>query len=60
MKLLTTNSNKYPSSYGQPSSDLIIWPLIKSPEKYADASQFTKHLSSMNLEGYTLLQSQKW
>ena len=32
MKLLTLNSNKYPSSYGQTSADLIKWPLLKLPE----------------------------
>ena len=60
MKLLTLNSNKHPSYYDQPSADLIKWPLIKSPEKYSHASQFTKHLLFVTLEGDTLLQIQKW
>ena len=32
IKMLTLNSNKYPSSYYQPSDDLIKWLIIKSPE----------------------------
>ena len=47
MELVTINSNKYPSSYDQPSDDIIKWPLLKSPEKYSHASQFTKHISFM-------------
>ena len=60
MKLSTLNSNKYPSSYDQTSADIIKWPLLKSPEKYSHASQFTKHLSFMTLEGDTLLEIKKW
>ena len=59
MKLLTLNSNKSPSSYYQPSYDLIKLTLPKSPEKYSHASQFTKHLSFMTLEGNNLLQIKK-
>ena len=59
MKLLTLNSNKYPSSYGQPSADIIKWPLLKSPEKHSHASQFTKHILSMTLEGNTPIQIKK-
>ena len=32
MKLSALNSNKSPSSYDQPSDDLIKWPHLKSPE----------------------------
>ena len=39
-----------------PSADIIKWPLLKSSGKYLHASQFNKHLSSMNLECNTLLQ----
>ena len=60
MKISTLNSNKPYSSYDQPSVDLIKWPLLKSLEKSSHASQFTKHISSMTLEGDTLLQIQKW
>ena len=59
MKLLTLNSNKYPSYYDQPSSNIIKLSLLKSPEKYSHASQFTKHLLFMILEGDTLPQIQK-
>ena len=60
MILLTLNSNKYPSSYNKPPDNLVKCPLLESPEKYSHASQLTKYLSSMNLEGDTLLQIQKW
>ena len=60
MKLSALSSNKPSSSYDQPSSDIIKWTLLKSPEKYSHASQFTKHLYLMTLEGETLLQIQKW
>ena len=50
MKLLTLNSNKSPTYYDQPSSDLIKLSLLKSPEKYSHASQFTKHLYFITLE----------
>ena len=43
------NSNKYPSSYNQPSADIIKWSLLKSPDFHSHASQFTKHLSPMTL-----------
>ena len=33
IKLLTLNSNKFTSYYNQPSSDLIKWPLLKTPKK---------------------------
>ena len=59
MNLSAITSNKPSPSSGQPSAGLIKWPLLKSLEKYSHASQFTKHLSSMNLEGDTLLQLQK-
>ena len=60
MKLLTFNSNKYTSYYDQPSADIIKWIPLKSPEKHSHASQFTKHLSFMTLEGSSLLQIQRW
>ena len=56
MKLLTLNSNKYPSYCDQPSSDIIKFTPLKSPGKYSHASQITKYLSFMTLEGDTLLQ----
>ena len=56
----TLNSNKSPSCYNQPSSDIIKWPLFKSSEKYSHASQFTKHLYPMTHEGGTLIWIQKW
>ena len=51
MKVYDLNSNKYLSSYNQPSADLIKCTLLKSPERYSHASQFTKYLSFMTLEG---------
>ena len=60
MKLSTLNSNKSPSFYDQPSADIIKGPLLESPEKYFYISELTKHLSSKNLLGNTLLQIQKW
>ena len=54
------NSNKYPSSYNQPSADINKLPLLKSPNFHSHASQFTKNRSPMTLEGDTLLQLQKW
>ena len=58
-KASSLKPNKYPSSYDQPSADLIKSPLLKSPWFHYHASQFTKHISSMTLEGNTLLQLQK-
>ena len=55
----TLNSNKYPYSYNQPSSDTNKWPLLKSPDVHSHDSQFTKYLSHMTLEGETFLQLQK-
>ena len=37
------------SSYNRPSADINKWPLLKSPGFHSLASQFTKHLSPMNL-----------
>ena len=59
MKLLTLYSNKSPSYYDQPSANIVKLQLLNSPEKYSHASQFTKHISFMTLEGDTLLQIQK-
>ena len=53
------SSNNSPYSYNQPSDDIIKWPLLKSPYFHSHASQFTKNLSFMNLEGDTLIQIQK-
>ena len=53
IKLSALTSNKPPSFYEQPSSDLIQLPLLKSHLKSSHSSQFTKHLSSMILEGET-------
>ena len=59
MKLLTLNSNKYSSSFDQPSANLIKFPLPKLPEQYSHASQFTNSLSFITLEGKTFPQIQK-
>ena len=57
---LSAITSKIPSSsYEQPSDDFTKWTLLKSPYKYLHASQFTKHMSFINLEGDTLLQCQK-
>ena len=56
----TLNTNNFPSSYNQPSDDITKCPLLKSPDFYSRASQFTKNISSMTLEGDTLLQIQIW
>ena len=45
MKIPTITPNKTSSSYEQPSTDIIKWALLKSPEKSSYASQFTKHMS---------------
>ena len=59
-KVSAINSKKSHSSYNQPSADIIKWKLIRSIYFHSHASQSTKHLSYMTLEGYTLLQIQKW
>ena len=51
MKAFSLNSKKSTSSYDQPSADIIKWPLLKSPYFHSHASQFTKHISFMTLEG---------
>ena len=48
--------NKPSSFHEQPSTGITNCSLLKSPEKHSHLSQFTKHLSSMNLEGDTLLE----
>ena len=45
--------------YFKLGADIIKWPLLKSPEKYSHASQFTKYVSFITLKGDTLLQIQK-
>ena len=60
MKLSSLSSNKPSSYYDQHSADIIKFPILKSAETYSHASQFTKHLSSVTLEGYTLLKIKKW
>ena len=52
----TINTNNPPSSYNQPSAYIIKWELTRSPDFHFHASQITKHLSPMTLEGDTLLQ----
>ena len=59
MKPLAPIANKPYSSYDQTSADLIQWTLLKSPEEYSHALQFTKQISSMKLEGGILHQIQK-
>ena len=58
-KLLDITSNQPFSFDKQTYADIIKRPLLKSRDKYSHASQFTKHLSSLKLEGNTLLQIQK-
>ena len=58
MKISTTTSNKYSSSYEQLSSDITKCKIIISSDKYSHVSQSTKHFYSMNLEGNNLLQLQ--
>ena len=60
MKISALASNKPPSSYDQTSDDIIQFPLLKSPEKYPHASQFTKHISSITLEVETIIHIQKF
>ena len=43
------NPNKYISSYNQPSSDIIKWTLLKSPDFHSHASKSTKNISSITL-----------
>ena len=57
-KISAIASNKTSSSFEQPSHDIIKFPLLKNPDKSSHASQFTKHLSSLNLGGETILQLQ--
>ena len=59
IKLSSINSNKPSSYYEQPSADIIKLLLINEPEKYSHASQFTKNIFSMNLEGDNILQIKK-
>ena len=59
-KLSPINPKKYPSSYNQPSADINKWPLLKSTYFLSHASQFTKNISPMTLEGKTLIQLKKW
>ena len=59
MKLSYFALDKPYYSCDQPYYDLIQWPLLYSPEKSSYASKFTKHLSSITLEGDTLIQIQK-
>ena len=46
-------------AYSSIDMKLLTLNLIKSPEKYAHASQCTKHPSLTTLEGDTLLKIQK-
>ena len=55
MKPSALNSNKYPSSYDQPSDDLIKFPLLQSPDYYSHESKFAKRLLSVNHGARTLL-----
>ena len=57
--LLSTKTNILPFT-NQHSSDLIKFPLLKSPYFHPHLSQFIKHLSFMNLESDTLLQIKNW
>ena len=60
IKISALTSNKSSSSYDQHYNDIIPWSLLNSTEKYSNASKFTKHLSSMNLEVNTLIHIHKW
>ena len=55
MNISAITLNKTSSSYEQPFDYIIKWSLLKSTGKYSHASQFTKNMSSANLEGDTLL-----
>ena len=59
MKLLTLNSNKFTSSYDQPSDDLIKWRLLKLPETFPCIKI---HQASIihDPRSQHLLQIQKW
>ena len=64
---ISINKTLYPlnpinstSSYNQPSADINKLPLLKSPDYHSHASQLTKHISPVTLEGDTLIQLQKW
>ena len=59
IKISDITQNKPSLSYEQPYTGLVKWELLKSPGKSSHAFQFTKRLSSINLEGDTLLQFQK-
>ena len=58
MKSFALNSYIYPSYYYRPSADIIKWPILKSPYFHSHASQFTKHLSFVTIEGDTHIQLQ--
>ena len=60
MKLSILNSNKFTSSYNQPSADLIKWTLLKLPGKYSHVSQFTTNLYSIILKVDNLFKIQEW
>ena len=60
MKASAFDLYQSPSSYDQHLASIIKWTLLKSPDVHFRASQFTKNLSCMNLEGDTLLPIQKW
>ena len=60
MKISAITSNRYYSSNEKTPADITKWTLLKAPEKYSHPSQFTKYLSSINLQGDTLLQLKKW
>ena len=54
------NSHDSNFSSNQHSADITKCTLLKSPYFHSHASNFTKHLLPMTLEGDTLLQLQKW
>ena len=53
-------SHKKSLYYEQTPADIIEQKLLKLPEKYSYAPKSTKTFSSLNLEGETILQLQKW
>ena len=49
-----------PSSFDKTLTDLLKLKLLKTPENSTHASQFTKHLIPLTLEGGILIQLHLW
>ena len=59
MKISAITSNNISSFSYQMNAYLVKWPLLKSPDKYSHALQFTKNVSPLNLEAETIPQIKK-